>query len=470
MSAAGRIAATGLLVVLASLSDARALTCPRRIVFDLDPAGDFDDLSALWVAATSPELELVGAVVTSGAPEAGERSATRALSVVGREDVRILRGLTPIGPPPTLSYWSQFPPRGYEEFAEIERFGDGVSVVPDTQTGVDFYLDTALAPGAAVSVVTGSSLTTLAGALREADRRGVGKAFRAGVQCVLISGGDFRTAEWNVFADIPAAREVLASGIPIFQFGGEDEPKSRLHYPDRQRLWEAATPLTWSIQELYRLYHAGQDPTSPFLPILYDVHPLAYLIEGEKAFRFRPLAVTVDDTGHLVSGPGSPNVMSRVPTPGNDLVDWIVPRLAVRIPPAEAHLRAIREASGSGAPTVLGTALDAAQAAIEGGGPIDPGAVQARLAAVREQLSGLGDRAPSAQRHLDLARQFLLGDPRPDAWRDPYTDRYIRLKLVWMRLPRLPKRKLAAALVTVGAALWIAAWLRRRRREASGVA
>jgi len=147
-----------------------------------------------------------------------------------------------------------------------------------------------------------------------------------------------------------------------------------------------------------------------------------------------------------------------------------VPRLAVRIPPAEAHLRAIRKASASGAPAGLGAALDAAQAAIEGAGPIDPGAVQARLAAVREQLSGLGDRAPSAQRHLDLARQFLLGDPRPDAWRDPYTDRYIRLKLVWMRLPRLPKRKLAAALVTVGAALWIAAWLRRRRREASGVA
>jgi len=470
MSGAARLAAAGWLAaaVLASAGVGRA--CPRRVVLDLDPIGDFDDLSALWVAAVSPELDLAGVVVTSGDPETSERAAARALAVVGRDELRIHRGVTPPAERPALNYWSQFPARDYEDFPELSRFSEGVSFTPDRQAGVDFYLETALASQAGVSIVTGSSLTTLAAALREADRRGVGDAFRAGVACVLVSGGDFRTAEWNVFADVPAAREVLASGIPIYQFGGEDEPKSRLHHAERARLWSAETPLTWTLQDFYRLYHAGNDPTAPYVPILYDVHPLAFLIEGERAARFEPMAVSVDDTGHLVRGPGTPNLMSRIPGSGGDLVDWILARLDLREPPAAAHLEAIRRLAASAAapPPGLAPALDAASALLRAPAPPDAATARAKLAALGEQLAGLGELAPDARRHLELAQKFLLGDPRPDAWRDPYTDGYIRMRLLWMRASHVSKRKLAAVLALGALALLAVAHLRGRRRAAAG--
>src|SRR5262249_59495701 len=130
-------------------------------------------------------------------------------------------------------------------------------------------------------------------------------------------------------------------------------------------------------------------------------------------------------------GGGTPNRRSRIRGSGGDLVDGIVSRLALREPPAAAHLQAIRRlaASAGAPPASLAPALDAADALLRAPGPVDAAAVRTKLTAVDEQLAGLGALAPDARRHLELAQGFLLGDPRPDAWRDPYTDEYIRMRL-----------------------------------------
>lgn len=463
MSARTRIASAAWIAAWLALGAGCASACPRRVVLDLDPTGDFDDLVALWIAAVSPELDVLGAVVTSVAPEPGERAAAKALALVGRDDVRVHRGSTSTAPRPAFDYWAQFPRRDYGAWPELQRYGNDFPHAPDPQSGVELYLEAARSQPGGISIVTGTPLTTLAAALREAEARGAADAFRRGVGCLLMSGGDFGSAEWNVYADVPAARRVFASGIPIYQFGGEDEPKSRLRHPERQRLWQAATPLTRGLQDLYRLFQAGNDPTSPFVPILYDVHPVAFLIEGERMFRFEPVAVAIDDTGQLLRAAGQPNALVRIPGQQEVVVDWSVERLRAREVPAAAHLRAVGRLAAADAAASLGTALDAVEAAATTGR--DEAALRAGLDAADAQLAPLGERADEARGHLALARRFLLGDPAPDAWRDPYTDEYIRRQMLWMRIPR---RKLAAALAGLALALAAAATLRRWRRADAG--
>src|SRR5262249_41604390 len=155
-------------------------------------------------------------------------------------------------------------------------------------------------------------LSTLGRAMQVADQQGRGQAFRQGIRQVLFSGGGFETVEYNVDAGGGGPRPLVKSGIPIYQVGGGGEGKAELRYEDRQRLWEAATPATWALQDVYRLYRGGWDPRSPFVPILYDVHPLAFLITGEGISRFQSQAVDVDANGRLVRAGGVPNVHVRI--------------------------------------------------------------------------------------------------------------------------------------------------------------
>jgi hypothetical protein len=264
--------------------------------------------------------------------------------------------------------------------------------------------------------------------MQVADERGTGAAFRRGIRQVLFSGGDFTTVEYNVYTDVQAARLLFHSGVTIFQFSGEGEGKAYLTHADRQRLWQAQTPATWALQDLYRLWGAGWDPTSPFVPILYDVHPVALLIAGPGISRFEPMAVDVDEVGRLVRGGGPPTASVRVANNGDRLVELVVQRLTAPVPPAVNHLRALQRIAGPQADGVT-AAVDQLLGRLEGGGAIDRAAVASALDSLEPKLTALGAESERARRHLQMARGFLLGESRSDAWSDPYTPRYIALTM-----------------------------------------
>jgi inosine-uridine nucleoside N-ribohydrolase len=457
-----------LLLVLLTVLASAAAGAPRPIIVDSDGDADYDDVVGVMTAAVSPELDLRGVVVTGDEGARRARAVAKALAIVGRDDVGVYLGEPPGSPPPDFPYMAQFPSRRYGMRPQLERWAEGLPWTPPAVSGVEFYRQQIRAAPSPMSVVVTGPLSTLARAMQVADEHGEGVTFRAGIREILFSGGDFGTAEWNVYTDVGAAQRIFAGGVPIRQFGGEGTGKAYLAYDDRERLWKAETPLTWALQDLYRLYRAGWDPTSPFVPILYDVRPAAFLVVGETIATFEPAHVEVDGVGHLRRADGPPNAAVRVVDHGDRLVAFVVERLGDRIRPAVNHLRSVERLAS---PIAAQAAVDAAALGrrVTGGSPTDP-ALASALDGIASELRAAGPAAAPALEHLDLARRFLVGDPRPDAWRDPYTPEHIaRVMPLYRALGvALDRRVVVLELLALGTVAVL--WLVRRRARAGAVA
>jgi inosine-uridine nucleoside N-ribohydrolase len=436
---------------------------PQRIVLEADPISDYDDPVAVLIAATAPEFDLLGVVIGGADIATSAAAARRLLRIAGREEVGVYAGVESTAERPPFDYFSQYPRRRWGRYPQLDKLAAGQPLDVEPPDGVGFYLDAVAAHPGEVTIIVAGPLTTLAEAMRRADRDGTGDEFRRSIRQVLFSGGDFDTAEWNVYEDVPSARLVFGSGVPLYQFGGEGEGKPYLKHGDRRRLWESRTPISWTLLEVYRLYDGGWDPTAPFTPILYDVHPLAFLIEGQRFSEFKPMAVEVGPEGRLVRVDGPPNVQSRVRNRGGLLVAWSLDRLTDPKPAAANHLRAIGRlaAAMSPRPEGLVAALDAAIAAVRSGDAAGP-ALEVRLAAVGEQLGSLGPQREAADRHLDLARRFLLGERTGVAWSDPHTGWNIAL----FRLRAVVSKRQVAAAAAAAALLAAAAYGLHRWRRA----
>jgi purine nucleosidase len=443
--------------LIASAPRAGAASEPRKVIIDTDGDADYDDTVAVMLAAMSPEIELLGVVATGSEPEQRARTIGKALAIVGRDDVGVYLGELPMSPQPDFPYMSQFPARHYDLRPLRGVWAQDVSYQPSIQKGVDFYLEQiARFPGQVSVVVTGPP-STLGRAMQLADQRGQGAEFRRGIGQILFSGGDFDTVEYNIYCDLGAARLVLHSGVPIYQFGGEGEGKAYLVHEARQRLWDARTPATWALQDLYRLWRAGWDPTSPFVPILYDVHPVAFLIVGDTISRFEPAAVDLDDVGHLVHVAGPPNAFVRVANDGAALVGFAVDRLTGWTIPAINHLRALRLLGGA----ELAPEIDPIIAKLQSGS-MDRAHAAGSLDTLQPKVAGL---AQPAQQHLDLARRFISGETRAEVWQDPYTARRIALIMPFYKVYFTAlEHQRRVALVGIGAVAALALYVRRRRR------
>jgi inosine-uridine nucleoside N-ribohydrolase len=461
-----------LLALLVGASITRASEPPIKVILDTDGDADYDDVVGLMVAAVSPEVQIQGVVVTGQDVERRARAVTKALAIVGRDDVGVYLGEPPLSPASAFAYMAQFPRRLHGEQPELEKWAAEVTLAPAPMRGVDFYLDQVRRFPDQVSVIATGPLSTLGRAMQMADAQGTGAPFRQGIHQVLFSGGDFGTVEYNVYSDLEAARLLFHSGVTIYQFGGEGEGKAYLTHDYREQLWQAQTPTTWALQDLYRLWGAGWDPTSPFVPILYDVHPVAFLIKGQEISRFEPMAVDLDDVGHLVRRDGAPTAYVRVANYGDRLNELAVARLTTTISPGVNHLRALQRIAGANAD--LCAAIDQLLARLSSGTG-DRAALANALDALAPGIATLGDR--TAQWHLQMARGFLLGEGRQSAWNDPYTPRYIALTMpVYKALGvggkvagLLGQHAAAAAVLVLGVCLALAALglrVRRVRRRA----
>ena len=449
------------------LSVTAAHAAPRKVILDTDGDADYDDVVALMVAAVSPEVQVLGVVATGKDAERRGRSIAKALDVVGRDDIGVYLGAAPLSPEPAFAYMSQFPRRLYGLRPQLEQWAEDFAYAPQPTSGVDFYLQQMTAFPGEISVIVTGPLSTLGRAMQVADERGSGQSFRRAIQQVLFSGGDVGTVEYNVYCDLGAAKLLFTSGVPIYQFGGEGEGKAYLQHDDRQRLWQAQTPATWALQNLYRLYRAGWDPTSPFVPILYDVHPVAFLIAGPAISGFEPAAIDVDADGRLVRGTGPPNANVRVTNHGDRLVEFFITRMTATTPMAVNHLRALERLAGADGGELRSLA-DGAIAQLSGATPPDRAALVAPLDQMRRQLPALGDRAARAEWHLDMAQQFLVGEPGHEVWQDPYTPTFIALYLVPFKILglALAHKAIAAGVFLVGAVAvaWLVRGLWRSRR------
>lgn len=185
---------------------------PQKIIIDTDPGQD--DAVAILLALASPELEVLGITAVAGNVPLPltELNARKVLELAGRQDVPVHAGCeTPIKRKLVTA-----------EHVHGKTGLDGIelpapSIPLQSMHAVDFIIETLRQqPEGSVTLVPIGPLTNIATAFARAP-----DIIPRVQQIVLMGGAYFEVgnitpaAEFNIYVDPEAAKEVFASGVPL---------------------------------------------------------------------------------------------------------------------------------------------------------------------------------------------------------------------------------------------------------------
>lgn len=264
---------------------------PEKVIIDTDIGDDIDDAFAIALALKSPELEILGISTTFGDTEARAKIVDRLLGEVGRTDVPVVAGT----PTHTTSVMNQ---RHYGEGGHFARASH--------PSASDFILEQIRRyPGQITLIAIGPLMNV--GSLIDKDPDTFRKLKR-----VVMMGGSIECgygelwfctargpdAEWNIINDIPSAKKLFLSGVPLFVMP-LDSTQLKLDEVKRAFLFKQGTPLT---DALTLLYHEWGQQT----PTLFDPVTVAYIL-NPRICPVQPMHIRVDDKGFTRAEPGAPN-------------------------------------------------------------------------------------------------------------------------------------------------------------------
>ncbi len=265
----------------------------QKILFDCDLAGDVDDAFALGLILASPEFEVLGIIMDHGNTPGRAKVACRLLYELGLEHIPVIVGrATPsvvgedknLAGPSNQFIWGQ----GFEK------------VKPKDTNAADFIIQSLRKQPNEVILFTVGPVCNIQdviakdpGALKLAKR--VVSMF--GSFYMGYDGGPVPAAEWNVRADVGAAKAFLnAGGNPVLA-GLDVTTFVKLKEDQRSRLLYRKSPLTDSLCGLYTLWryedYAKPDPT------LFDAVAVGMVLWPEL-FTTRKAHVKVVDGGYTV--------------------------------------------------------------------------------------------------------------------------------------------------------------------------
>lgn len=300
---------TGKLAVLLilAISTSHALFCDaqaqipkqedgvQKVIFDTDIGDDIDDAFALALAISTPKLQVIGVSAAWGDTDLRARLAARFLRETGHEEIPVTAGPRADAKFPfTQRRWAaQFPqpPQGW----------------PDA---IDFILDTIRRNPGQITLISVSPFSNV-GALIDKDPA----TFRK-LKKVVIMGGSIRRGygdlgyvpahgpdpEYNILLDIPSARKLFASGVPLFVMP-LDSTQLKLDEVKRNILFSQGTRITDALALLYWQWTASTlNPT----PTLFDAMAVAASIDPNLC-PTRPMHIEIDDKGYTREAPGRPN-------------------------------------------------------------------------------------------------------------------------------------------------------------------
>jgi hypothetical protein len=202
------------------------------------------------------------------------------------------------------------------------------------------------------------------------------------------------------------------------------------------------------------------------VPILHDTVPTAFLIEGDEVCRLEPMPVELDSGGRLVHTEGPDSINVRVESDATRLAEFVVERLRSGAVPARWHLLAALDGS-TGLPQQIRPNIAFLLRWIPDEGEPVRQDLEPLLDSLASSLASAEGSDGPVTRHVAMAKKFLFGEPRDDAWRDPYTDTYFFNDTATTEIyTALPKKKVAAAGAVVVALVGLALYFRYRRRRA----
>ena len=285
---------------------------PEKIIIDTDIGDDIDDAFAVAVALRSPELQILGISTTFGDTETRARLLDRFLAETGYQNIPVATG-TP------TQVNSVFTQRRYAE--------GGHSARTSHPKDADFILDQIRRYPGQITLVAIGPLVNI-GELIDKDASTFSRLRR-----VVLMGGSIERRygdlgyskprgpepEWNIRNDIPSARKLFASGVPILMFP-LDSTQLKLDEVKRDILFRVGSPLTDALTVLYHQW-------GYVTPTLFDAMPVAFLVKPELC-PVKPLRIRVDDQGFTRSEPGVPNAQVCLDSDPEAFFRFYIPRVS----------------------------------------------------------------------------------------------------------------------------------------------
>lgn len=186
---------------------------PQKIIIDTDPGQD--DAAAIMMALGSPQdVEVLGICAVAGnVPlRLTSRNVRMVCELSGRSDIKVYEGASAPMERPLVTAEHVHGKTGLDGPDLPEP-----TMAVESQHAVDFIIETLMRePAGTVTLCTLGPLTNIGLALRKAPE------IAARVKRLVMMGGGFfeggnitPAAEFNIYVDPEAARDVMASGMPI---------------------------------------------------------------------------------------------------------------------------------------------------------------------------------------------------------------------------------------------------------------
>lgn len=287
-----KLIALALLALLSSTLYAQTLPASRqKVIIDTDIGDDIDDAFALALALSSPEFEILGITTAWGDTQVRARVADRILCDTGMESIPIAAGVSTESKlvldhaPFARSFWKpvrQYPPAADFILDQIRKYPNQITLI-------------AIAPMKNIGDIIARDPETFRKLKRVVIMGGSVKRGYNDLGYLPAHGPD---PEYNIVSDIPSARRLFASGVPLYVMP-LDSTQLKLDEVKREIIFRQSTPLTDDLTLLYHLW-GGQTPT------LYDPVAVAFALRPEVC-PTKPMRLEIDDKGYTRPVDGSPN-------------------------------------------------------------------------------------------------------------------------------------------------------------------
>lgn len=292
-----------------------ATDIPQKVIFDTDIGDDIDDAFALGLALSSSKLEVLGVTTAWGETDLRARLVSRFLAQTGHSNIPVAAGpKTRSNAPFSQAQWASVwpsPEHGY----------------PDA---IDFTIDLIRRNPGQITLISVSPFSNV-GALIERNPAVFRKLKR-----VVIMGGSIRRGygdlgffpdhgpdpEYNIVSDIPSARRLFASGVPLYVMP-LDSTQLKLQEILRNTLFSRGTSTTDALAILYAQWTASaQNPT----PTLFDAMAVAATIDPSLC-PTQPMHIEIDLKGFTREVPGEPNTQVCLSSSSEHFFDFYMHNL-----------------------------------------------------------------------------------------------------------------------------------------------
>jgi inosine-uridine nucleoside N-ribohydrolase len=269
---------------------------PTSVILDVDPG--HDDAVAIMLACAAPALDLLAVTTVAGnVPlEKTTRNALRILSLIGHTNVPVAAGASsPLHRP--LSTAENIHGESGLEGPEIP----DASFEPDERGATELIANTLGGASEPVTLIPTGPLTNVATFLREHPE------LKERIAHISLMGGSIGignttpAAEFNVYVDPEAAREIFESGLPITMSGLDVTHQAGAGPAERENLRSVGW-IGVVVAELMEFFAATYRNVFGFdAPPLHDPVAVAAVLEP-SVLKTRPMRVDVECESELTRG------------------------------------------------------------------------------------------------------------------------------------------------------------------------